>query len=428
MIYYQRSGINISLSRRDLREGLFQALDKLGKRNNVLAVPPDITRLHSCAGELTSCSCQYYGRSLTAVLPALGTHTPMTSGEINRMFPGIPHRLFRKHKWQTDLTTLGTVPASFLTEVSEGKITYDWPAQVNKILTEGRFDLILSLGQVVPHGVVGMANHSKNILIGTGGAEGIHRSHFLGAVYGMERIMGHTDSPVRSVLDYAINKFAGELPILYVLTVVSLTSSGEFAVRGLFIGDGRECFEQAAALSRKVNFTIVEKPIKKCFVYLNPEIYRSTWLGNKAIYRTRMAMADEGEIIISGPGLSRFGENREIDRLIRRYGYCGTPSVLSSVRQNADLKASLSTAAHLIHGSSEGRFRITCASKYLSRKDIQGVGYNYADLNSLAERYNPSSMKPGWNNVKGEEVYFITNPAMGMWTHPDRFSSTDRDI
>ncbi len=428
MIYYQRSGINISLSRKDLKEGLFQALDKLGKRNNVLAVPPDITRLPSCAGELTSCSYQYYGKSLTAVLPALGTHAPMTSGEINRMFPCIPHRIFREHKWQTDLMTLGTVPASYLAEVSEGKISYDWPAQVNRILIEGRFDLILSLGQVVPHEVIGMANHSKNILIGTGGAEGIHKSHFLGAVYGMEKIMGHTDSPVRSVLDYAINKFAGELPILYVLTVVSLKSSGEPAVRGLFIGDGRECFEKAAALSRKVNLIIVEKPIEKCFVYLNPEIYRSTWLGNKAIYRTRMAMADGGEIIISGPGLTRFGEDREIDRLIRRYGYCGTPSVLNAVRRNPDLKASLSTAAHLIHGSSEGRFRITCASEYLSQKDIQDVGYNYADLNSLMKRYNPSSMKPGWNNVGSEEVYFITNPALGMWTHSDRYSSTDRDI
>ena len=118
-----------------------------------------------------------------------------------------PPALFRTHDWQTDLATLGEVPAAFIREQSEGKLDFTWPAQVNKWLVEGGFDLILSIGQVVPHEVIGMASHAKNVLIGTGGAVGIGRSHYLGAVYGMERIMGRADTPVRRVLNYASRPF-----------------------------------------------------------------------------------------------------------------------------------------------------------------------------------------------------------------------------
>lgn len=422
MLYCQQSESNTSLSSEDLRTGLRRALESLGVRRNVLAIPPDITRLHSRAGELTCCAHDYYGKALTSILPALGTHAAMTPDEINRMFPGIPHEIFREHRWRTDLAALGTVPASFLAQVSGGKVSYDWPVQVNKLLVEGGFDLILSLGQVAPHEVTGMANHAKNIFVGTGGAGAIHKSHYLGALYGMERIMGRTDSPVRAVLDYAVREFAGELPILYVLTVIGPVERGGMGVRGLFIGTGRECFEKAAVLSRKVNFTMVERPIDKCVVYLNPDEFRSTWLGNKAIYRTRMAMADGGELMVMGPGVKRFGEDEEIDRLIRRYGYCGPSAVLDSVRRNADLRANLAAAAHLIHGSPGDRFRVTYAPGYLSREEILGVGYAFADTAELAARYNPSELKAGWNRVDGQDVYFVANPALGLWAHPGSYS------
>jgi nickel-dependent lactate racemase len=357
---------------------------------------------------------------MQAVLPALGTHAPMRPDQIAHMYGDMPRELFRVHNWRTDIETVGEVPAEFIREQSEGKLSYAWPAQVNKLLTQGGFDLILSIGQVVPHEVIGMANYNKNILVGTGGRDGINRSHYLGAVYGMERILGRASNPVRNVLNYASDHFLTQLPIVYVLTVVGRKVDGNLAVRGLYIGDDVECFNQAAALSLKVNFEIVDEPIKKAVVYLDPEEFHSTWLGNKAIYRTRMALADNAELIVLAPGVKEFGEDPTIDKLIRKYGYRGTPATLAAVEANPELANDLSAAAHLIHGSSEGRFNITWCPGFLSREEIEGVGFSYGDLNTMMTRYDPSVLSLGANNVGGEEIYFISNPGLGLWAHRSR--------
>jgi len=421
MLYYARGSETDNLTGEDLRQGLCQALDKLGAKSKVLAVPPDGTRFYSRAGELTRLAWQYYGDKLTDILPALGTHFAMTEAEIKRMYGDTPPNLFRKHDWRNDIVTLGRVPGEFIKQVSEGKLDYDWPAQVNKLLVEGGFDLILSPGQVVPHEVVGMANYNKNIFVGTGGAEGINKSHFLGAVFGMERMMGRADTPVRKVLNYASDHFTKHLPIIYVQTVVAATENGS-VVRGLFIGDDIECFNRAAALSLKVNFQMLDKPLKKVVVYLDPHEFKSTWLGNKSIYRTRMVMADGGELIVLAPGLKEFGEDKEIDRLIRKYGYVGTDKVLQLVKQNKELQDNLSAAAHLIHGSSEGRFSITYCPAHLSQKEIESVNFQYADLNTMLKRYNPERLKNGVNIVNCEEIFFISNPGMGLWAWKERFN------
>lgn len=421
MMYFERGGENVVISREEMRAGLYEALEKIGKRKNVLAIPPDITRFYSRAGDLTADLYNYLGPALTDIMPALGTHAAMSETEMDRMFPGVPHSLFREHKWRTDLTTLGVVPGSFMKEVSEGKLDYEWPAEVNTLLAEGGHDLVFSPGQVVPHEVVGMANFTKNIFVGVGGSEGIHKSHFLGAVHGMERMMGRTNTPVRAVLDYAYDNFGSQLPILWALTVLGPDENGALVLRGLFIGDDRECFEKAADLAVKVNFTMVEKPIQKCVVYLEPEEFRSTWLGNKSIYRTRMAMADGGELIVMAPGVKEFGEDKEIDALIRKYGYKGTPHTLTAVEENDDIGANLSAAAHLIHGSSEERFSITYAPGHLSREETEGVGFGYAEVSPLMEKYDVKKLKTGWNTVDGEEIFFVGNPALGLWAHESRF-------
>ncbi len=423
MLYYKRGNENEALSAEDLRQGLYEALDKLGKKRKVLAVPPDITRGYSRAGELAEMAWEYYGQGLTDILPALGTHYPMTEKEIKRMFGNTPAGLFRKHDWRQGVVTLGEVPGEFVKDVSEGKVDYPWPAQVDKLLVEGDFDLILSIGQVVPHEVVGMANYNKNIFIGTGGAEGINKSHFLGAVFGMEKMMGRADTPVRKVLNYASENFASDLPIVYVQTVVE-AANGEQITRGIFIGDDIECFNLAAELSLKVNFQMLEEPLKKVVVYLEPQEFKSTWLGNKSIYRTRMAMADGGELIVLAPGLAEFGEDKEIDKLIRKYGYVGTEKVMQLVRENDDLKNNLSAAAHLIHGSSEDRFKITYCPGKVTKEEIESVNFEYADLNDMMTKYNPDKLKDGFNTIDGEEVYFISNPGMGLWSFKDRFKNS----
>jgi nickel-dependent lactate racemase len=409
------------LSSQRLKDLLAESLSKLGERNRVLAVPPDQTREHSRAGELTRYAWKHYGDRLKAILPALGTHVAMRPEQISHMFGDVPQELFRVHNWRTDIETLGEVPAKFVREQSEGKLNYAWPAQVNKLLARGGFDLILSIGQVVPHEVIGMANYNKNILVGTGGREGINRSHYLGAVYGMERIMGRAANPVRNVLNYASDHFLQHLPIVYVQTVVGRRADGGLAVRGLYIGDDVECFDRAAELSLKVNFEILDTPIKKAVVYLDPAEFHSTWLGNKAVYRTRMALADNAELVILAPGVKEFGEDKTIDSLIRKYGYNGTPATLKAVEANADLANDLSAAAHLIHGSSEGRFKITWCPAFLTRQEVEGVGFSYGDLNAMLTRYDPSKLSLGVNQVDGEEIFFISNPGLGLWAHRSRF-------
>src|SRR5690554_2703753 len=426
MIYYENGSPQTSLSRDDLKKGLNEALDKLGERHKILAVPPDYTRLPSKAGELTEITWEYYGEKLTDILPALGTHTPMTDAQISHMFGNTPRGLFRDHDWRNDVLTLGEVPADYIREISEDKVDFTWPAQVNKLLVEGGFDLILSIGQVVPHEVVGMANYNKNILVGTGGSEGINKSHYIGAVYGMERMMGRADTPLRRVFNYATEKYLSQIPIVYVLTVVGVNEEGIEQTYGLFVGDDLEVFDRASKLSLDVNFVMVEKPLKKVVVWLDPKEFKSTWLGNKSIYRTRMAIADDGELIVIAPALKEFGEDNEIDRLIRKYGYFGTPNTLKAVSENQELRDNLSAAAHLIHGSSEGRFSITYypgkGSENLTREEIESVGFGWGDFDEAMKKYNLPKLKEGFNILPdGEEIYYISSPALGLWAYKDRF-------
>lgn len=428
MIYFEKGSTETSLSAEDLKAGLYEALEKMGAKNKVLALPPDFTRFPSRAGELTEFTWEFYGDKLTDILPALGTHTGMTEDQINKMFGKVPHSLFRVHDWRNDVMTLGYVPEEFVSEVTDGALKFQWPAQVNKLLVEGNFDLILSIGQVVPHEVVGMANYNKNIFVGTGGAEGINKSHFIGAVYGMEKMMGRANTPVRRVFNYASDHFAQILPIVYVQTVVGLNKeTGKLQTYGMFIGDDFEVFDKAAALSLQVNFELVNKPLKKVIVWLDPTEFKSTWLGNKSVYRTRMAIDDGGELIVLAPALKEFGEDKEIDRLIRKYGYLGTPHTLKATNENEELQNNLSAAAHLIHGSSEGRFSITyCPGKNpenLTKQEIESVGFIYGDIDEIMQKYNPETLKEGYNVMPdGEEVFYISNPALGLWAFKNRFN------
>jgi nickel-dependent lactate racemase len=421
MIYYQSGSENTVITSTDLEYGLYSALVKIGPRKKVLVVPPDFTRFHSRAGEITTLLYKYYKDNLKDILPALGTHSPMKDEDITEMFRDVPHNLFRVHDWRNDVITVGTIPGDYVSKLTNGAIDYSWPAQLNKLVANGGHDLIISVGQVVPHEVIGMANYNKNLFVGTGGQEGINKSHFVGAAYGIENLLGKADNPVRSLLNYASDHFINHLPVVYVHTVVGRDSSGKLVIRGLYIGDDVEVFRLAAELSIKVNFTILEKPLKKVVVYLDPSEFKSTWLGNKSIYRTRMAMADNGELIVLAPGLREFGEDKEIDRLIRKYGYRGTPATLAFLKDNEELRNNLGAAAHLIHGSSEGRFTVTYCPGHLTREEIESVNFKYADISEMMKRYNPDKLKDGINKLAdGEEIYYISNPAVGLWSSRER--------
>jgi hypothetical protein len=121
------------------------------------------------------------------------------------------------------------------------------------------------------------------------------------------------------------------------------------------------------------------------------------------------------ELLVLAPAVDRFGEDPAIDVLIRKYGYRGTPATLEAVNANSDLAGDLSAAAHLIHGSSEGRFTIRWCPGGLTKEEIEGVGFEFGDLKTMLTRYSPQKLHQGNNCVDGEEVFFIPNPGLGLW-------------
>jgi len=399
------------------------------KLNKVLIIPPDFTRFHSNAGYITN---SYYHilndeNVEVDILPALGTHKPMNKDEIEKMYGNIPQDRFLIHDWCNDVVRIGEVPAEYLSEITEGLWNEPIDVEVNKLVMNESYDLILSVGQVVPHEVIGMANHSKNLFVGVGGSDMINKSHMVGAVYGMERMMGKDHTPVRRVFDYAFEKYLSNRPILFVLTVTT-APKGNIKTHGVLIGDERKVLEDAIALAQKKNIDFVDRGFKKCIVYLEPSEFKSTWLGNKAVYRTRMAMADGGELIVLAPAVENFGEADIQDKIIRKYGYKGRLETLDKFNksENADLRENMGAAAHLIHGSSDGRFSITYAVKNISKEEIESVGFKAADYDEMIKKYNPETLSYGYNIMAdGEEVYFVPNPALGLWIDKERFESDE---
>lgn len=458
-----------SLSDAEIKTNLHSFLDAMGPRDDVLILPPDFTRFHSQAGKITRFISEYYNFIPTPtndddekesqpeakkpkkiddssnssiptieILPALGTHVPMTKTQIETMFGKALSSKepdpFLVHDWRNDVITIGLAPSKMVSDATNGQVNQPWPAQLNKKVwgkrktqsnTNGKKKppLILSVGQVVPHEVMGMANFNKNLFVGVGGVEAINLSHFIGAVHGMEKMMGRASNPLREILNYASEHFLQqELDLWYILTVMGTKASGEVEMRGFYIGNDIQCYNLACELSLKVNFTMLERPPKKIVVHLDEDEFHSTWLGNKAIYRTRMAIADDGELIVLAPGVKQFGEDGEIDKLIREHGYVGTPNTLKAMEKHTALQENLSAVAHLIHGSSEGRFSITYCPGHLTKEEVEGVGFKYGDLSEMLAKYDTNKLRDGWNNVAEEEIYFISNPALGLWAVPSRFS------
>ncbi len=399
---------------------LDQFLDGVtGDVRKLLIVPPDITRLHSRAGWIAAYLYKRLSSHLDAwVLPALGTHFPMTREQCSLMFgEAIPYDRILPHRWRHDCLCPGEIGGDTMAGLSHGRLQMPVQVMVNKAVVGGEFDMVLSLGQVVPHEVVGMANYTKNIVIGLGGPDVINKSHFLSALCGIESILGSVQNPVRTLIDRVFDTFIRpKVDVRFIMTVVE-SGEAEDRIRGIFEGAQNDAFHAAASLSTRYNIHQLGQPVHRAVVYLDPQSYHSTWLGNKAIYRLRKAMADGGELIVIAPGLNSFGEDEEIDRLIRKYGYCDSAAVMEKVTEQADLAGNLSAAAHLIHSSTEGRFRVTYApADSLGEQAIRQVGYDYLPADEAIRRYQPHQRKAGYQVLDhGEEIYFVPNPAAGLW-------------
>ncbi|MBR0025581.1 MAG: DUF2088 domain-containing protein [Clostridia bacterium] len=425
MDIYLKAKEEQGLSAEEIRAALLKSIE--GKElKKVLIVPPDYTRFHSNAGFITNI---YYHALVERgaevdLLPALGSHVAVTPEEAESMFGDIPYERFLVHNWRTDVVRLGEVPAEYLTEITEGLWNDPITVEVSARVMDESYDLIISVGQVVPHEVIGMSNHAKNLFVGVGGSDMINKSHMVGAVYGMERMMGKDHTPVRKVFDYGMEHFLNKRPILFVLTVTT-APGGNIRTHGLFIGEGRDCLTEAVKLAQEKNINFLPHGLKRCVVYLDPSEFKSTWLGNKAVYRTRMAMADGGSLLVLAPGVSIFGEDPQVDHLIRKYGYRGRLKTLEAFQdpENQDLRDNRGAAAHLIHGSSDDRFTNTNAVSSISEEEIRGVGFEAASYEEMVKKYDPAKLQYGFQTMEdGEEIFYIPNPALGLWINEEAFN------
>ncbi len=407
---------------------LTEARTRLGRElKRVLLLPPDLTRAHSGAGRITELLYNALPDAHVEVIPTLGQHIPHTPQENRWMFGSIPEERIFAHDWRDGCTRVGVIPGAIVAETTEGVADWEIPVDLNSKLIEEEWDLVINIGHVVPHEVLGFANHNKNYYIGLGGKDTICASHIAAAVYGIENNLGCLVTPLRACYNWSEERHLGSLKDVYLQIVMQRDEAGALVTSGIFVGDDLETYLEAARMSREQNITTFAEPVKKIVAVMQPDEFRSTWVGNKAVYRTRMAIADGGELLVIAPGIERFGEQPEVDALIRKYGYCGTERALRLYRTEADMQEIPHGVAHLIHGSSEGRFTIRYAPGHLTREEIEQVGYEYADVAEMLRRYDPAVMKEGWNTMPdGEEVFYISTPSAGLWSTKARLHDPAR--
>lgn len=394
----------------------------------VLLLPPDLTRAHSGVGWMT----EYIYNELTEqgaevhVIPTLGQHVPHTPEDNKWMFGSIPEERIHAHDWKDGVVNVGTVPAEYVKEATGGAVDWEMPIDLNEMLMEEDWDLIINIGHVVPHEVLGFANHNKNYFIGLGGKRLLGSSHMASAVYGIENNLGNILTPVRKCFNYAEDKYLKDLPDVYFQVVMDYDDEGKLAHTGVYVGDDLQTYIDAAEASLEQNITTFDEPVKKMVAVMQADEFRAMWVANKAVYRTRMAIADGGELLVIAPGVERFGEQQEVDDLIRKYGYLSQAEVLDLYETQEDMQEIPHGTAHLVHGSSEGRFNITYAPGHLTKEEIEGVGYQYMDVDEALKRYDPEVMVDGWNTMPdGEEVFYISTPSAGLWATEEKLKNRE---
>lgn len=391
----------------------------------VLLLPPDLTRMHSGAGRVAELLYRQLGEKCdTHLIPTLGQHRPHTEAENRRMFGAVPEARIHVHDWRGGVRRVGAIPAAVVAEHTQGKADWEIPIDLNRAVLEERWDLIVHIGHVVPHEVLGFASHNKNYFIGLGGGETISAAHMAAAAWGIENNLGRLITPVRACFNWAEERLLGRLPDVYCLLVLAQDEAGgRLVTRGVYVGDDLETYLAAARASTRHNIVTVETPLARAVAYMQPDEFRSTWVANKAIYRTRMALADGGELVVLAPGVERFGEQPQVDALIRRYGYRGTPATMTAYRADPELRAFGLAAAHLMNGSSEGRFKIAYAAGGLTRAEVESAGFDWLDAGAALAQYDPARLRPGWNELGGERIYFVNTPSLGLWITAARLAA-----
>ncbi|MCK5267299.1 MAG: DUF2088 domain-containing protein [Spirochaetes bacterium] len=409
MIWFHKEGNDITND--EIRKLLITTAEKAKthfpkKNGSVLLVPPDITRIKSGAGKLSKILYDKLSETLDVhLMPALGQHIPHTKKENEKMYGEVPSDKIHIHDAFDGCVRLGDV---------FDNDNYKVPISVNRELIEGQWDFIISIGQVVPHEIFGFSGYNKNLLIGLGGSDTIASSHILSAFYGIENIMGRIDNPIREIFNLAEEKYLKDIPVVHILLVMGKGDDGKPVYKGVYAGTGLETYNKAVKESRRQNIYFLDRPEKKIVCYM-PDV-QSTWIANKAVYRSRMAVADYGKIIVIARDIKRFGDHENIDSIIRTHGYCGMDKIKSIYAKDQSLEKYAHAFAHLIHGSSEGRFDVVYACENDWSLEFEKVNYQWIDYKEAVEKYRPHGRTEGrYTTEDGEDFYFIPQPAMGLW-------------
>lgn len=309
------------LSTRESEALIAEALqDSVFTGKKILLITPDLSR---------SCPLPFLFRMIHSVLAprvsqldvmvALGTHPPLNEEQMNRLFGMTPQDRqsrfakvrFLNHAWQDadSLLSLGTIPASDIAELTEGLFSMDVPVTINKAILD--YDILLVVGPVFPHEVVGFSGGNKYFYPGIAGKEIIDFFHWLGAVITNPKIIGTKYTPVRAVLDRAAKMIPRERRALALVVK-------EKDLYGLYYGTPEEAWSDAADLSNSLHIIYKDHPYHTV-LSCAPEMYDELWVGAKCMYKLEPVVADGGELIIYAPHIHEIAASH--GRIIREIGY-----------------------------------------------------------------------------------------------------------
>jgi nickel-dependent lactate racemase len=365
-----------------------QALDVVQPGERVLAIIPDKTRDDN-THHLFPVAADFLAQRGVASFDALvaqGTHPPMSESQklakIGRTeFSG---QLF-DHRWDEpdELITIGELSAETVRQLTNGLLQHAIPVSLNKLLAPGIYDTVLVFGATVPHEVAGFAGGAKYFFPGVAGPELTHTTHWLGALAGIENIIGQVDTPTRRLIEAAADLIPAR--IISLNTVVSRNGNDELVTYALFAGNIREAFRRAAEVSRQVHIRYTDRKYKRVVALLDPH-YDELWVGGKASYKLGAIVEEGGELIIYAPHLSKLSETH--GRLSEKYGYAPLESVRDMLGVSQELRENLCIAAHLAHVAYAGRldadgkvvprYRITMATG-LDEETCRRVNLGYLD-------------------------------------------------
>jgi nickel-dependent lactate racemase len=321
-----------------------------GKR--VLVLTPDATR--TCPLPMMVRSVQEVIGKRSARLDfmvALGTHTPLARKHIldlygidgcEKMFSGSD---FFNHEWgrPESFAQIGTFSQKEVEALSEGRLSEEVPIVINGKILE--YDLILIVGPVFPHEVVGYSGGAKYLFPGISGGDFLHFFHWLGAVITCKKIIGIKDTPVRRAIDKAMNK----VPV-HVHCLAMVVNPGA-QLCGLYVGEVREAWSKAADLSSRVHVVTKKKPFK---VVLGraPVMYDEIWTAGKVMYKLEQVVADQGTLIIYGPHIQEI--SRTWGKDIEKIGYHTRDYFLAQMDRFRDIPRGV--LAHSTHVRGTGTY------------------------------------------------------------------------